>query len=231
MELGAQTSPAEGGRRWFSVITEEARNAVLKAGVIRNIEANKLILSPRDEPRHLILILSGEADRTLSRPGGAQLLLGIARAGDFVGGVAYLDGGKAVIFATARTQIMACYVPVDRFNRLRREIPIIGETFERTVARNYRNTLRLLELIALAPLDERVRWRLAALAAEQVGQELARFGVDVNINQTELAQMVNSSRSKVNGALSRLEAAGEITTGFRKIRILPAAFLALRATQ
>jgi hypothetical protein len=51
--------------------------------------------------------------------------------------------------------------------------------------------------------------------------------VELSINQTDLAAMVNSSRAKVNGALAKLEAAGELTMSFRRIGLNASAFEAV----
>jgi CRP-like cAMP-binding protein len=62
---------------------------------------------------------------------------------------------------------------------------------------------------------------------EQAGPELARFGIELNINQTDIAAMVNSSRAKVNGALAKLDAAGELSASFRRIGLNASAFEAV----
>jgi CRP/FNR family transcriptional regulator, cyclic AMP receptor protein len=221
---GNKVQSVQDSRRWFLSVDEAARNSILSAGIIRTISDGNAIFLPDDHLEHVIVILKGQVEVSVAREGGRHLLLNICQPGDFMGGLAHLDGGRSAMFATARGQVTACFVPTGRFDVLRRVNPIIGRAYEKAIARGYRNTIQLLEVLILAPLGERLLLRLIALAIEQAGPELARFGVELKINQADLAAMVNSSRAKVNLALGELKKSGQVTTGFGTIIVHPAAF-------
>jgi CRP-like cAMP-binding protein len=77
---------------------------------------------------------------------------------------------------------------------------------------------------SVAPLRERMVRRLLAHAAAS-GADLAAGPVALRLTQTDLARMLGTGRSRINGSLKRLERDGLVRLGYRTIALTDVAGL------
>lgn len=213
---------------WMALLPTSLREDMLACARPRRFPAGALVYSSADVPDSLHLIQSGSAYWTISYKTGESLLLRISREGDMFGEVVLSDAAPAPIHVTARSDLCTAAIPRSDFLRLSRAHPEYNEALCKGLARRLRGTLRIVEEIALLPLPERTRARLARLAQEADPEAAGRTHVRVDITQTELSSMLAASRPATNKVLSALEQNGEIVVRFRSLDVSPELVKAVR---
>jgi CRP-like cAMP-binding protein len=118
------------------------------------------------------------------------------------------DGGARTTDMTAIEPTRVSALPAEAFFRALALHPEIARNALKMLCRRVRDPSARLEPIALYPIEQRLA-RLLLLSLE--GAEATpgrRVAVDLNLPQTEIAQLLGATRSKVKVALGKLEEAG-----------------------
>ena len=102
--------------------------------------------------------------------------------------------------------------------------PFLWRTLAALLYDHLVNTMLLARDIGVAPLLQRLARRLLweALAGDA---PTGRAPVKVHVSQSDLARMLGTGRSVVNGALRQLERAGALTLGYRSVNLMDLAAL------
>lgn len=170
------------------------------------------VLFQRGDPGDwMVALASGRVRLTLLAPGGRELILRHAVAGDTLGEFALVDGETRSADATAVIETEGFIIDRPRFEALAAAHPALGLSVARYFCRRLRDTTEQLEGIALYQLEARLARFLLFTLRQLNGPEVPPSAVlRLEISQGELAAVLGASRPKVNRALQMLEAAGAI---------------------
>ena len=173
--------------------------------------AGELLCGRGDAGDRLFVVLAGRLRVSVLTSEGRELSMRIAGPGEMVGEIAVFDGGVRTT-AYDGDRASACVGPpcggVFQSPRAASgDCPQRAENAVPTGARHYRAGS---SSIALYPIEQRLA-RLLLLSID--GAEATpgrRVAVTLNLSQTEIAQLLGATRSKVNVALGKLEEAGAL---------------------
>lgn len=180
--------------------------------------AGTLIFQRGDDSTMLICIERGHIRISLQSAEGREFTLQHLRAGAILGEVGLLDASPRTADATAVSFTTASVIDRRDFSELMAARPELAQAAIRHLCALVRYTTDHIETIALYSLDIRVaRFLLSAVrnAGRDAGNEAA---LDLDLSQSDIADLIGSSRPKVNRALVALEAVGTIRRDGRIIR-------------
>jgi CRP/FNR family cyclic AMP-dependent transcriptional regulator len=170
--------------------------------------AGTIIFHRGDPSDALICIDRGHIKISLMNADGRELTLQHLRGGTILGEVGVLDGSSRTADATAVSATTALVLEVQRFNELMDKHPALARAAIRYLCGLVRYTTDHIESIALHNLETRLaRFLLRTMRqARLLGSE--EFELD--LSQSDIADLIGSSRPKVNQALAAFEKNGTI---------------------
>jgi CRP-like cAMP-binding protein len=143
------------------------------------------------------------------------------------GELAVIDGGPRVAMATAREPTELVRIPRATVLALFATEPSVSGALMSSLVGLVRRVDEQVSDLALRRLPQRVRRHLLSEAVHQTGSTDTGpdgvLGVDLRINQTDLARQVGGSRQQVNRVLAGLDGTGAIERrGQRIVAVRPA---------
>ena len=182
------------------------------AGALRERALNngELLCGRGDPGDRLFVVLEGRLRVSIVTAEGRELSMRVAGPGEMVGEIAAFDGGPRSTDMTAIGPTRVAALPAEAFFAALAEHPVVARNALRMVCRRLRDTTEQLESIALYPIEQRLTRLLLIALRDAPSTPGRRTPVSLNLSQTEIAQLLGATRSKVNVALSRLEAAGAL---------------------
>ena len=194
----------------FASASEADLDAVMALAVERRYAEGETLFLRGDVGEGMIVVLQGRIRLSIVSAEGRELILREAEAGDVIGEIAVIDGGRRTADAVAAAPVVAGFIGQPPFTRLLAERPGLHMPILQVMCARLRETTDQLESIALYPIEVRLaRFLLIALKGES-GQGGKRVPLELGFSQGELAQLLGASRPKVNIALGFLEEAGAI---------------------
>lgn len=162
---------------------------------------------------------------------GRESLIAIMGPADMFGELALFDPGPRTSTVTTLTHVEAVTVDRAALGHWIRTHPEIGEQLLRVLARRLRRTNDVLCDIIFTDVPGRVAGQLLHLAQRFGIRAGDALRIDHDLTQSEIAQLVGSSRETVNKALSTFADRGWIRVTGKTILIVEPAELARRAQQ
>jgi CRP/FNR family transcriptional regulator, cyclic AMP receptor protein len=133
------------------------------------------------------------------------------RGSAVVGEVGLLDGSTRTADATVVTETTGWTIDGRQYADLRARYPELAQAAIRHLCALVRYTTDHIETIALYSLEARLaRFLLSAVRRSHGSEPPARAGFLLDLNQSEIADLIGSSRPKVNRAMAALEKTGAI---------------------
>ena len=208
---------------FLDALEPDQRARLLERSVRRRFRAGTVIAHEHDEPGSVLIVLTGEVVASTAGPGGREVLLGIAGAGELVGELAAVRGSPRSATLSARTDVEAAAVTGADFRTFLATTPgaalhLLDTVVERlVVADAQRRELATLDVVA----------RVASRLLELAGPEPA--GGELRLTHDELAAWTGASREAVTKALAVLRTLGAVRTHRGRIELRDPAVLARRA--
>ncbi|MEZ0364731.1 Crp/Fnr family transcriptional regulator [Mycobacterium sp. pUA109] len=181
---------------------------------------------PGDE---LYIILAGRIKVGRKTADGRETLITLMGPADIFGELALFDPGPRTSTVTTLTEVRAVTMDRHALRAWIAERPEIAEQLLRVLARRLRRTNNTLCDLIFTDVPGRVAKQLLDLAMRFGAREGDTLRVDHALSQTELAQLVGSSRETVNKALADFTQRGWIRRSGKTIFIDQPAKLARRA--
>lgn len=195
-----------GGLSLFAGVSEAALADLAKVAAPQTWPANKLLFQRGDPSTYIVAMEHGHVRISLQTLGGRELVLQHVRGAATVGEVGVLDGSTRTADATIAAQTSGYLIDRRDYTELGVRYPELAQAAIRHLCGLVRYTTDHIETIALYGLRARVaRFLLSSSLVPGAGP-----GPALDLNQSEIADLLGSSRSKVNGALGELEAHGAI---------------------
>ena len=227
---GDRTIGLISGTPLFAGLDAPAIRLLADGAVRRSFRKGEAIFRESDQGEALYVVVEGLVKVSVSSPDGAELALTTLRPPDAFGELPLIDGGprSASAIAVVDTTLLA----LDR----RTLLDVIGAHPEQLdgLLRSVGGVLRRLteqagDLVFL-DLHGRVAKLLVRLAdAQNGGRRDEPVTLDLNMTQSDLAEMVGGSRQSVNQILHAFARRGLVELHGREIRVIGSRGLARRA--
>ena len=186
-------------------------DAVTALAVERRYGDGETVFSRGETGEGMVVLLQGRIRLSIVSSEGRELILREAEAGDVIGEIAVIDGGKRTADAIAVGPVIAGFIGQPPFSRLLVDRPGLMMPILQVMCSRLRETTDQLESIALYPLEARLArfllWHLKRHGRTRA--DGARI-TPLTISQGAIASFVGASRPKVNRLLSAFEEAGAI---------------------
>lgn len=211
---------------WFRGLPPRLQDGILARAVVRKFAKGQVISVEDSEPDALFAVLDGSIYMVREVGGGEEALIHVGEPGFWYGLHHMLTNTPTVATVVAHTPVRALMLSKSQFDRILAEDPRYYECFARLPLERYALLLRwFAEVRDLAP-EARVRTRLASMARLRKQDRPELGAIAIAVSQTDLARIAGISRQTLNAILGKLEKAGLIEVGFRRIRVVDADRLA-----
>jgi CRP-like cAMP-binding protein len=196
----------------FGSLDEQDRRAIVARMRRVQFQSDQMIFSRGDTGRDIYLVLEGRIRLSVLSSEGRELSFAHAGPGHVFGEIATLDGGERTAGATAISSVQAMSLPREVMLELIEHNPKVAMATIRFLCQRLRDTDQRLEAIALHRIEVRLaRLMLSVLKLQAAAPKDGQAKLDLGISQSEVGLLIGASRSKVNTALTALEAMGAIT--------------------
>jgi CRP/FNR family transcriptional regulator, cyclic AMP receptor protein len=186
-------------------------DAVAALSVERRYKDGETIFGRGDPGEGMLVVLQGRIRMSIVSTEGRELILREADAGDVIGEIAAIDGGRRSADAMAVGPVIAGFIGQPPFTRLLAERPRLMMPILQVLCTRLRETTDQLESIALYPLEARLaRFLLWHLKRHGRTRPDGARVTPLTISQGAIASFVGASRPKVNRLLSAFESQGAI---------------------
>jgi len=196
----------------FGSLDEQDRRAIVARMRRVQFQSDQMIFSRGDTGRDIYLVLEGRIRLSVLSSEGRELSFAHAGPGHVFGEIATLDGRERTAGATAISSVQAMSLPREVMLELIEHNPKVAMATIRFLCQRLRDTDQRLEAIALHRIEVRLaRLMLSVLKLQGAAPKDGQAKLDLGISQSEVGLLIGASRSKVNTALTALEAMGAIT--------------------
>jgi CRP/FNR family cyclic AMP-dependent transcriptional regulator len=197
---------------------DDAR-AVLQAGSPRTYRDRDVIILEGTAGTEVYVLTAGRVKVSSLAANGARSLLTLRIAGDIVGELAAVDGGKRSSTVQAAGSVEALHIDGPRFAQLRRARPNVGDALQLAMARKLRASIQARVDAGAADAFIQVS-RILLWLVEAYGQRTGAGGpVSTPLAQADLAELIGISGPSVTRALKELRDRSVVGTGYRKILV------------
>jgi CRP/FNR family cyclic AMP-dependent transcriptional regulator len=199
----------------FAALTPEAVATLEQHSAVRSFRKNTVVIQKGDESSTLYAVLEGRLKVSIADNEGKEVILNTLGPGDHFGELAILGEGPrtatVITLEDARLLTMSRSAFLDCLGKH----PDIALALIRHLADRVAQLTEQVASLALRDVYSRVRETLTANAVEEDGKLVTgRF------TQSEIAQMVGSSREMVSRIFKELREGGYITLDDKRVTIL-----------
>jgi CRP/FNR family cyclic AMP-dependent transcriptional regulator len=208
---------AEAGRLefWRSVpifrdLSAEVCARLSAASHRRRWAAGAILFHREDPSTYLVAVEKGRIRLSLQTASGREFALRQVGPGALFGEVGVLDGLPRSANAVAVIPSAGYIVERRDLLALMHRHPELAETFIRHLCSLLRYTTEHIETIALYGLEGRLARFLLSQLNPDAGEVAQRAELQLELSQSDIAELLGASRPKVNRAIVTLEKAGAI---------------------
>ena len=202
---------------WFDEACPSAKSELLNKAKTIRLKNNEFLLRQGDSNDSVYLLQEGRLASEHLTDEGEQFTIRIIHPGQSMGEIQLsgnVEASNSIRSLGASKMLQIKHSDLLTVAKNHPEI-LIGLT--KSVSVMLSNTVKMLNLVILSPLKERVRWRLLTEALD--GDPIDEDWRQVRISQTELSKMVGASRQAVNQELKQLSEAGIVKLAYRCMNI------------
>ena len=190
---------------------EDLQLLAADAGRVR-YRRGQIVFAEGDSGDFLLLVVTGRL-KVITRTGeGDEFLLAVLHAGDTLGEVALVDGGRRSATVEALEDVDALRLDRQQVQELMAARPIVSRQLLVAFAQVVRRLTGVATDLVFLDLPRRLAKLLLELR-DTAGQDV----LDVALTQRELASHIGATRQTVNHALRDFEKRGWITTSGRTV--------------
>lgn len=205
---------------WFASLPESIRSEVLARTQRRSFASGERIYARGDDSDGMYGVVEGSVRVSGLSVEGRQTVLDFYGPGSWFGEVAMVDGLPRSHDADAHGPTVLLQLRPADFEAVVDHHPIFGRAFSRLVALRLRILLMALEQYSAQSLEQRLASRLLMLTGPYgvAGPEGVR--IELHLPQETLAQLIGSTRQRVNQILRSWEAKGILDQEYGRIVLL-----------
>jgi CRP-like cAMP-binding protein len=210
---------------WFGGLPAALQRLILQESTVRTYRKGQVIVREGEPTKGMFAVLEGRIRGVRAVGDGGEVLLHVGEAGFWFGYYSLFHRRPSVGSIVADTQVRVLHLPPARFERIVADEPRYYREFADLALEHYAMLFKyVVDLPGLRP-EDRLRVRLADIAAVRRRDRPSHGPVSVNVSQSDLASMLGVSRQTLSALLGQLQTRGLIEVGFRSIRVLDEARL------
>ena len=210
---------------FFAKLDSSEADQLAQRLVIRRFSAGQIIFHHGDPGGLLYIMTKGKIKIAHSNPDGQEALLDIMGVGAFFGELALLDDSPRSATAEALEPTETLTLHREDFIRYIRSNPDFALHVLQTLAHTIRRTISQISDIFFLDLPGRLARTLINLADEHGKEGENGILIDLNLTQTDLAEMTGATRVSINKALGRFRRSKWVQVKGRKFTITDRAAL------
>lgn len=204
---------------WFDELSEELKQTLLDASVIKHFRQGGLLFSRGDEFNGLYAVLKGSVQITGISENGKESVLIVLESPNWFGEIALFDKKERTHDAYTEDDTVLLWIEHSHIKRILSERPEWWKEFGLLLTFKLRLAFIAIESMATLPAGVRIaRWLL--LIAHRYGLSQENSRKIVKVQQQQLALMVSVSRQTTNQILKKMETQGLIKLSYGEIEIL-----------
>jgi CRP/FNR family transcriptional regulator, cyclic AMP receptor protein len=194
----------------FDRLTKEQRAALLAIGQRRSFEVDQPLFQQGDPHDGIYLIETGRVRSYYRAPSGREVTLAYWFPGNLVGALSVFGGGTRMWGSTAVQRSDMIFLPGPDLRRVALGSAEIAVALVEVLSFKARCYSAMAQMMGTRSVTERLEHLLVFLASTYGLKEQGGIAITVSLNQTELANLIGSSRQWVTMQLSRLQKGGVI---------------------
>jgi CRP/FNR family cyclic AMP-dependent transcriptional regulator len=199
----------------FSGLDARTREVVEQHSALRAVRRNTVVIQKGDESGVLYVVISGRLKVTVADGQGKEVILNTLGPGDYFGELAILGDMPRTATVMSLEDSKLLTLSRKAFLDLVREQPDIALAVIRNLTERVSQLTEQVGRLALGDVYSRIRDVLNAQAVEEGG-----VLVTGRFTQSEIAQMVGSSREMVSRVFKDLREGGYIRLDDKRVVIL-----------
>jgi CRP/FNR family transcriptional regulator len=182
----------------------------------RRFSAGHVIHAEGEVPPAFCAILSGVVKLMKSLPNGSQQIVGLARAGDFLGRP---FGGEARASAVAASEVRLCWFPRPTIEGLATESSAVKRWLFEHVSDELEKAQEWIMLLGRMTAEQKMAAFLLTVLRDQqregadAAQPAADVAIELPISRTEIADYLGLTNETVSRQIARLRARKILTVG------------------
>lgn len=213
----------------FGSLDPTALGELAAVCVPRSFRRDQFLCYQGDPGDSLFVLVEGLVKITVASERGDEMVLATLGAGDVLGELSVIDPGPRSASAVAVQATSALVINRSSLLTAMQQSPALLDALLHTLGAMVRRLTEQATDLVFLDLAGRIAKLLVQQAERQSDDPSRRLAVDLQLTQTELAQMVGASRPAVNRVLQGLVARGVIKVDGRTIEIVDAPALRRRA--
>ncbi len=224
-EITAAQWSALCGAGWFGALPEPIRRSVVDCAREVALGEDECLFRRGDDGDGWFAVLEGTMRISGTSRQGRAAVLTMLEPGYWFGEMSLLDGGPRTHDAYAHVPTRLLKVGPRDFERLLARWPELTRELLRMKCLQHRTLMGLFESSMTQDLEQRLAGRLVTLA-RVIGYPVQQgCGFELHLSQELMAQLVGSSRARVNQVLKRWDDKGIVAHRYGRVVLLDLAAL------
>jgi CRP-like cAMP-binding protein len=203
---------------WLAQQPRPLQKAILQRGQLVSFRPGEFIFHVDDTPGGMFAIVEGGIAALIPTLGGTLRLATILRSGIWFGHGPLLTGQRRTLAFRASENSLLLRLSLDDLNEVRAIIPDAARYIASVAEQSTAVAIQVIADLLIPQTDRRVAATLLRLAGAHANPTAGKMR-EIKLNQTELAEMANTSRHSVNRALGRFEAGGWIEVNYNVVQL------------
>jgi CRP-like cAMP-binding protein len=203
----------------LSRIPEADLRALVRRAEQRAFYPGQLLFQRGEPGDGVFAIVSGHVKVFLEGSDGTEVIIRNLTTGDVLGEMSLLDDHKRSASCEAMDHVTALRISTEHFRAWLTQHPAAALAMMRELAERLRTTTDQVAEIALLDIDARIARRLWQLFSEAAGGP-PKPGMELRVNQADLASAVGVTRESVNKHLARMKSRSLIAITAGRVTIL-----------
>jgi len=217
------------GAEWFGALPEPVRRNIVECAREVVLREGQCLFRRGDAGNGWFAVLEGTMRISGTSREGRAALLTMLEPGYWFGEMSLLDGGPRTHDAYAHVPTRLLKVAPSDFENLLARSPELARELLRMKCLQHRTLMTMFESSMVQAFEAQLAGRLVALA-HAIGSPIWHGGgVELHLSQDLMAQLVGSSRARVNQVLKVWEARGLVAHRYGRVVLLDVVALAKMA--
>ncbi len=204
---------------WFKSLPDSLQKALLDASVVLHLKSGQLLFAQGDSAQGLFAVTSGAISIGRQREDGKEALLTLLESPNWFGEITLFDRMDRTHNAFAVSDSVLIHISGEKLDQILENEPRYWQNFGQLLTSKMRMMMNQAEDLALRTTVQRLAKRLVSFA-ESFDSHQDRSRRVIQIQQDQLALMLNITRQTTNQMLKDLERQALIKLVYGAIEII-----------
>ena len=201
----------------YAAMPPEAREQVEARGRLRRFSLGQLVFSKGDPADGAFALISGALEYSTTSRSGKQSVLNILQPGKWLGDLSLLDGKGRTMDCWALKESAVMYLSGRDFLELLDAVPAFMRMMLLLQVERIRQLLEWSEALTKLGAEGRLAERLLLFARSHGREDPAGIRLDIKLTQELIAELIGTTRQRVNQIMNHWEDEGILLLDGRTI--------------